>query len=229
MSDETFQRLLQEAMAKARCPACTVIDAIVFDELCQLQRQAVVNPETHTDVLTRGGYCADHFWYLDALTSPVSNAALLAPLMDRLADRLTAVAADLAASPALLRQGHEVIAGRLGVPAPCRVCERIGVWQDEVIAALLQFIANPGQRHRYADSGGVCLPHLARALGTCRDHELAEWLLHTAADHSRRLANDLREYVRKWHAKDRGWGPEDTAPRASIEKLVGAKRQRNTD
>jgi hypothetical protein len=80
MSDGTFDFLLDAAMDRAGCPVCSVVDAMVFEELCQLQRQAVVDPETRADVVARGGYCTDHFWYLEGLTSPVTNAQR-APLL----------------------------------------------------------------------------------------------------------------------------------------------------
>ena len=229
MPDPALHSLLGNAMDGRGCPLCSVLDSMVFNELCRLQRHAVVDPETHADVVARGGYCADHFWYLDALASPVTNAELLAPLMDRLAGRIGAVAAELAMNPSLLRQDASTIAARLGVPTACRVCESMTVWQTAAIDALLSSITEPPGSDRYARSGGLCLPHLAQALTTCKDRALAELLLHAAVDHSRRLAGDLRTYVRKWKEKDRGWGPEDAAPRCSIEKLVGAKRQRSSD
>jgi len=229
MSDKPLRRLLLDALARSACPVCAVIDALVFDELCHLQRAAVVDPETHADVVGHGGYCADHFWYLDALASPVTNAELLAPLMDRLAERLTAVAAQLTTNPALLRHGAVAISTRVGMLTSCRVCESERVWQGAAIAAMLDIIAESGEQQRYTRCDGLCLPHLAQALSVCKDRVLAESLLHTAVEQSQRLAADLRTYVRKWETKDRGWGPEDRAPQCSIEKLVGAKRQRGSN
>jgi hypothetical protein len=228
MSDAPLRNLLLDALSQPRCPVCTVLDSMVFDELCCLQREAVVDPDTHADVLARGGYCADHFWYLDGLASPVTNAQLLAPLIDRLAERLAALAGELAANPSLLRQGAAQLAARIGMPASCRVCESVGVWQAAAIAAMLDIIADSGLSH-YGHGGGLCLPHLAQALSACKDSALADSLVRAAVEQSRRFGGDLREYVRKWKAKDRGWGPEDAAPRCSIEKLVGAKRQRGSN
>jgi hypothetical protein len=228
MSDAPLRNLLLDAMSQLRCPVCSVLDAMIFDELCRLQRDAVVDPDTHADVLARGGYCADHFWYLDALASPVTNAELLAPLMDRLAERLAAVAGELARNPSLLRRDVMELAARIGMPVSCRVCDSVAVWQEAAIATMLEIIADSGLP-RYARAGGLCLPHLVQALSACKDRTLADSLLHAAVDQSRRLASDLREYVRKWKVKDRRRGPEGAAPRRSIEKLVGAKRQRSSD
>jgi len=226
MSDVALQALLLDAMAQRRCPVCNVRDSMVFDELCRLQREAVVDPDTHADVLARGGYCADHFWYLDALASPVTNAELLAPLMDRVADHLARIMADIRSSPGLLRHGAAEVATRLGLPATCRVCDRVATWERSAIEALLEIIADPRQAERYVQGSGLCLPHLAQAVSTCADRGIADDLLRMAAEQSRQLAADLREYVRKWKAKDRRWGPEDAAAFSAVEKLVGGNRQR---
>ena len=226
MSDVTLQALLLDAMAQRRCPVCNVLDSMVFDELCRLQREAVVDPDTHADVVARGGYCADHFWYLDELASPVTNAELLAPLIDRVVDRLAQIAADIRGNPSLLRQGATELATRFGVPTSCRVCDRVAMWERAAIEAVLAIIADPQQAERYTRSSGLCLPHLAQALSACADRGIADCLLHAAADQSRQLAAELREYTRKWKANDRRWGPEDAAPHSAVEKLVGGKKQR---
>jgi len=226
MSDVALQKLLVDAMAGHRCPVCSILDSMVFDELCQLQREAVVDPDTHADIVGRGGYCADHFWYLDELASPVTNAELLAPLMDRVVDRLAQIAADIRGNPNLLRQGATELATRFGVPTSCRVCDRVAMWERTAIETVLAIIADPQQAERYTRGSGLCLPHLAQALSACADRSIADCLLRNAADQSRQLAAELREYTRKWKANDHRWGPEDAAPRSAVEKLVGGKKQR---
>jgi len=224
MSDQSFQQLIVEAMAKAACPICTVLDAMVFEELCQLQRQAVVDPETHADVLARGGYCAEHFWYLDALASPVTNATLLAPLLDQVSDQLGTIAREVSGSTGLLRQAANQIAERLGTPRACRVCDRLRLWEDAALQALLAIIRESERRETYVSSTGLCLPHLARALSVCADRAVAAALVRAAEEQARRLATQLRTYVRKWQTRDRSWGPEEAAERAAIEKLVGGRQ-----
>ena len=225
MSDESFQQLIVEAMAKAACPICTVTDAMVFEELCQLQRQAIVDLKTHADVLARGGYCAEHFWYLDALASPVTNATLLAPLLDQVSEQLAAVAREVSGSAGLLRQAANQIAERLGAPRACRVCDRLRLWEDAALQALLAIIRQSEPREMYVSSTGLCLPHLARALSVCADRAVAAALVQAAEGQARRLAAQLRTYVRKWETRDRSWGPEDAAERAGIEKLVGGRHR----
>lgn len=225
MADESFQRLIVEALKKTACPICTVIEAMVLDELCQLQRQAVVDPEVHADVLARGGYCAEHFWLLDALASPVTNAALLAPLLEQVNEQVAAVVREITGSTALLRQSVNQIAERLGVPRTCRVCDRVRLWEDAALQALLAIMWEPERRELYESSNGLCLPHLARALTICADRTAAGVLVRSAEEQVRRLAVDLTTYVRKWEARDRSWGPEEAAERAAIEKLVGGKHR----
>jgi hypothetical protein len=196
---------------------------VIFDEACQLQRQAVVDPETHADVVARGGYCTDHFWYLEGLTSPVTNAQLLAPLIAGVRERCVALQKEL--TPNVLRAGAEDLARRLGAPRACRVCERIAVWERAAADAMLGIVADARRGARYADGDGLCLPHLAQVLSVCTDIAVAEILVSAGAEQTRRLAVQLSEYVRKWEARDRRWGPEESAPRVAIQKLVGSRHR----
>jgi len=225
MTDVALQEMLVDAMARRRCPVCSVLDEMVFTELSRLQREAVVDPETHADVVARGGYCADHFWYLDALASPVANAELLAPLIDGVTERMATLATDFAGNASVLRQGAAQLATRLGTPVSCRVCDRMAIWQTGAVDALLVIIADPEHTNHDAQSSGPCLRHLAQALSACPDQALAAELLQVAVQQSRQLAADLRTYVRKWKEKDRRGGPEEAAPRCAIEKLVGPNRR----
>jgi hypothetical protein len=212
-----------EAMAMRGCPVCRLVDSMVYDEMCQLQRQALVNPLVHADVIARGGYCADHFWQLEELASPVTNAQLLAPLMDRLAERLTGSANDLRNSPPATHAGPLAY---LGGCVTCRLCQHAAEWQTAVVDGLLTLVNNPEHQQRYIESDGLCLPHLSYALNFHADRAAAQYLLRAAVDHSRRLGTHLRKCVTKWKQKDRQSGPEDAAPYCAVQKLVGSKRRR---
>lgn len=225
MSDVTIQ-LLAAAMGGRGCAVCSVVRGLAFDELCQLQRQAVVDPQTRADVLARGGYCAEHFWVLDQLASPITNAALLAPLIERLSERIAAVAGEIGAHADVLRQDAAEIADRLGAPGACRVCVRTALWEQSAVASLLVIAREPSRWEQYQCSDGLCLPHLARTLSLCGDREIAQQLLRAADEQARRLAAELTLCMRKHAQHDRSWGVEEAAPHAAIEKLVGGQQRR---
>jgi hypothetical protein len=225
MSDVALQRLLLDAMAEPSCPICSVLDGMLYDELCQLQREAVVDPETNAAVIAAGGYCADHFWYLHELASPVTTAKLLAPLIDRVTEHLTALTAAIASNPSLLRHGTAQLRTRLGACASCRVCDRVALWQGAAVESVVAIMADSEMRQRYDASRGLCVPHLALVLSACTERSMADHLLSTAVEQSRRLAADLRTYVRKWQERDRRAGAEEAAPSCAIDKLVGPRRR----
>ncbi|HUI26082.1 MAG TPA: DUF6062 family protein [Candidatus Kryptonia bacterium] len=225
MRNTDLEDLLLEAMTRRQCPICGVLDALVFDELCQLQLHAVTDAETHAAVVARGGYCAEHFWYLVELASPVTNARLLAPLIDRVAERATACANAVAIDAALPRQGAVEIATRLGVPANCLVCEHVAAWETAAIEALRAIVGDPARWPAYANSDGACLPHLSRLVVMSHAPALARALLQVAANQAAQLADDLRVYVRKHESLDRRRGPEDGSPSCTVQKLVGARRR----
>lgn len=218
--------LLGAAMRGRGCPVCSIVRGLTFDELCRLQRRAVVDPGTHAEVVAGGGYCAEHFWGLERVASPVTMAALSMPLMERLAARIGALAAEMASGGDVLRRDAAEIADRLGAPRACRVCDRAVLWEESAIASLLAAADDSTGWDAYRRSDGLCLPHLAMTLSTCGDTRVAEQLLHAADEQARRLASELTTYLRKREALDRSSGPEEAAPPVAIEMLVGGWRRR---
>src|SRR6266571_2955032 len=78
-----FDKLLTHALERPFCPICLILQNKTTDMLCRLQFDAVRNEEVNVWVISAGGYCHFHFWYLHSLASAVTNAQLLEGLLQK--------------------------------------------------------------------------------------------------------------------------------------------------
>ena len=79
-----FDDLLTTALKQRGCPICMILQNKTNDLMCKLQFEAVHNQEFNALLLSVGGYCHFHFWYLEKLASPVTNAQLLEDLLGKI-------------------------------------------------------------------------------------------------------------------------------------------------
>lgn len=207
-SEPSIVALLSGALALPGCPTCRIVATLVHDELCRLQRDVIVDPRAMADVVACGGYCATHWWYLERLASPWTNARVLLPLIERLGARVQAAAS------------HEP---PQGVPQQraCPVCKRVAVWEDTAAAAVAALGDDDTRHAPYAAGMGLCVPHLAQTVERCSAPR-ALALLQDAATQAHRLAQALRTYLERHDAGEHPRGADAAAPRLAIEKLSGS-------
>ena len=74
--------LLIRALRGRICPVCLVLQTKTYELLCRLQLEAVRDEMVNALILSAGGYCHFHFWYLEKLASPVTNARLMEKLLN---------------------------------------------------------------------------------------------------------------------------------------------------
>src|SRR6266542_4832234 len=76
--------LLTRALRARICPICLVLQTKTNELLCSLQLNAVRDENVHRLVISTEGYCHFHFWYLEKLASPVTNAQLLEDILGKI-------------------------------------------------------------------------------------------------------------------------------------------------
>lgn len=214
--DEALEKLLLDAMDERRCPICSVLEALLFDEMCALQAAV---PDDDAATADSVGYCSEHLWYLQELSSSTTSAGRLAPLVERTAARLAEAATRTADN--FVRGDASQVAAALEVAASCRVCLWGARTEDAVLRVMVDTLAVPAHRERYSETPGVCLPHLCRVMEATDKREFATWLLREAAGQLARLGRQLRALTRE-HA---GIGTSTALPRAAAEALAGARRR----
>lgn len=192
------------------CPLCWVVEKCLNDFVAtSLQRW--INDERDSLVVAQG-YCSAHADLLLRWASPMGIVALYAPLLP--------IAANFVALWSALGRVPNV------KPSPlkprCPVCKERVAAEEIALKELLGWLGTEEGRQIYAESRGVCLPHLRR-LWTKATEELRSWLLQAQQDQLRRLSDDLQSYRRKRETLLRHaiTPAEETAWAAVVEKLAG--------
>jgi len=207
--------ILTRALVQRWCPICLILEQKTRDLLCRLQYDAVHDNEVKEFVITSGGYCHFHFWYLDKLTSPTTNAQLLEKLLEKIRTNFPDYQNTAQRDP-----------GRLVPDVHCPVCSSCRTWEEEFLALFVAKIAQTDFQALYYDSRGLCLPHLVQVLRLISDAKLITSLMAAAARQLELLIQELRLQVTKWRNKDRSPGEEQDSTYRAIEKLVGGSRYR---
>lgn len=207
---------LTKALAQHYCPICLILEDKTRDFLCRLQFDAVRKEEVKESVISAGGYCHFHFWYLHKLASPVTNAELLDALLERIRVEMP--------------DGHDVLKStpsNLITEVRCPVCFISGEWEEELLIVFTSKIEEEEEfRIAYQDSRGLCLPHLAKVLQQLVDSEVRAFLVTATCRQLDVLVEELKLQVAKWRNKDRSPGEEQDSTYRAIQKLVSGRNYR---
>lgn len=209
----TLDEALTKALVQRYCPICLILEDKTRDLLCQLQYDAVHNDETKEGVISSGGYCHFHFWYLERLTGPTTNAQLLDNLLERIRSGLPSK--------------HDVVKGpafTLGAEVRCPACSFSREWEEESLTVFASKIEEEEEfRTAYQCSRGLCFSHLAKVLQQLVDLEVRIFLVTATCRQLDALIQELKLQVTKWRNKDRSPGEEQDSTYRAIEKLVGGR------
>jgi len=190
-----------------------VLQSKTNDLLCSLQREAVRDEQVNAVVLAAGGYCHFHFWYLEKLASPVTNAQLLENLLAKINKECFEDNAGDAASS-------------FDDVSRCPVCRSCREWEENLLASFTKKIPEKDFCAAYERSPGLCLPHLSKALKKISEREQRAFLVQSGRRHLNTLIQELRLLTAKWHNKDRTPGRENDSSYRAIGKLVGGRHYR---
>jgi hypothetical protein len=192
---------------------CLVLQSKTNDLLCSLQRDAVRDEKMNAMVLSAGGYCHFHFWYLEKLASPVTNAQLLENLLAKInKDCFEDTAGDAASS--------------FDDVSRCPVCRSCREWEEILLASFAEKIPEKVFSAAYETSPGLCLPHLSKALRKISEREQRAFLVQSGRRHLNTLIQELRLLITKWQSKDHTPGRENDSSYRAIGKLVGGRHFR---
>jgi hypothetical protein len=211
----SFENTLTTALTQRHCTICYILSDKIYSLLCQLQYEVQHDSEVHTSVVAAGGYCHFHFWYLEKLTNPVTNAQLLESLLEGIRAEL-------------LRWQNvpERVAACLATAERCPVCCICRGWEEELLALFAARIPEKGFWAAYQHCWGLCLPHLVQILERLPDPEARAALITATCRQLDVLLQELRLQIVRRHTKDRSQGEEGDSTYRAIEKLVGGNKPR---
>jgi hypothetical protein len=164
-------------------------------------------------VLSAGGYCHFHFWYIEKLASPATNAQLLESLLTRIEREF-------------LGDANGAVATALDEEPRCPVCWFCRDWEDRLLTSFAARIQERDFRAAYETSRGLCLPHLSKVLKRLPNREQRCFLIASSRCQLDGLIKELRLLLTKWGNKDHHLGEEKDSPYRAIAKLVGGKYYR---
>ena len=196
--------LLLRALRTRICPFCAILQTRTNELLCHLQLEAVQDERVNTLVLSSGGYCHFHFWYLEKLASPVTNARLLEQLLDTLTRRNFEDSVDLNAG------------------AACPVCLSCRSWEETLVCFLADQLQDQDFRAAYEISPGLCVPHLSATAKKLPEEQRA-FLVQAVRRQLDAVIRDLRLLIEKWQNRNHTPGSESDASFRAIAKLIGGR------
>ena len=219
-----------EACADPGCPLCRVslrwggrfMAAILYEE--------VTDPHTRGRLKQSFGFCHDHAWQAADVGGTLLGISIIYRGLLGQIDKALAHASPGSQKSWWKKLGASSSADPGGIPGlapvdPCPACVYLAEMEETALVALTD--ALPGnQRLREGLSqanGGLCLPHLRRALELARSQEAFAFLQESTRTRLATLQGEMDEFIRKYDHRFRKeeWGEERDSWQRAIRWVAG--------
>ena len=190
------------------CVLCALLSQLEYHHLVRFGCAALETEEFKRDFYAGLGLCNWHFWELRRCFWGPGLAQTLLDVLEMMPANLGLADSD---SPL-----------RLLDKSACWLCRELSQDEADFVAHMSRFAEDGAFREVYAQSRGLCLPHIAPvAAAACS--EARRWLLNIELEHWHSLKQDLAEFVRKHNpALPAQKTPNvESGPTRCIQKLVG--------
>ena len=196
--------------------------AILYEE--------VTDPHTRGRLKQSFGFCRDHAWQAADVGGTLLGISIIYRGLLGQIDKSLAQAAPGDQKRWWQKLGASSSAEPAAPPGlapadPCPACLYLAEMEDTALVALTD--ALPGnQRLRDGLSqpnGGLCLPHLRRALGLARNQEAFTFLQESTRSRLATLQGEMDEFIRKYDHRFRKeeWGDERDSWQRAIRWIAG--------
>lgn len=218
---------LHAAYGQGQCPICALndrderryIDTALYDQ--------VTNVTWRAQIRDARGFCAPHTTRILTEGRSALGVALIADdLLKTLREMLGAPPSDSGGAWGRLRgalAGGRRSAGAVRGTRPCPLCLHLRHQTPVHVRSLLQDLATEAGRAAYADSLGLCVPHLIGALEGGDPPEGLPFLVEHQQRCWDRLGDELQEFIRKsdYQFSGEAIGDERDAWRRAFRLLSG--------
>jgi len=198
------------------CPICAAQGQALFDFFVDVQYALSKTQAAQRALAQERGFCSVHTWQFQQVASPQGISEGYAFLVEATATELRRLAG---------QPGEEIVA-RLGTFLSREGCAACQVLRETEAAQLDRFLAQiaaPEGQELYAQSAGLCLPHLRTSLAASPPRAVADFLVQEQVRHLEEISEDMRGYVLKRDALRRGLynRDEEIAWRRALVQLAG--------
>lgn len=224
---------LIEACARPGCPVCRCLVAESRAYLSALLYEQVTDPETRRALRLSWGFCNWHTWMLPDVESSAFGAAILCEdLVTRALRRTRRIRFGTRRGAvrrwlgALLGWRHRPALVELHERrAPCSACVDTARTQARYLETLVRFIDDASLRAAYAQSDGLCVPHVILAVEQGSEPAHVEMLVARTREAWVRIGRDLAAFIGKHDHRNREpYTEAEAASRArAFEMLAGAR------
>lgn len=192
---------LEEALQRGECALCWLAQQRLIRRVDSLLNEHLQDPQWRQSLREGDGFCPSHA-HLLLRRGYVLSLSLIAE------DVLSAV-------PMLVTQ-------RKPKAWRCQLCEAQAQELAQFAERLAQLLSTAEWRARYAQSNGLCLPHLQMVLRYAQG-EVRQWLVEDETQRWQHLRRQLQEVVRKhdYRFQLEPWGNETGSWRRAFHKLYG--------
>ncbi len=235
MSEERFVEFfrLVEACAHPGCPVCRCVTRGSRSYLDALLYEQVTDPDTRRAIRASWGFCNWHTWMLLEVEHAIFGSALIYAELVKLALSRTERLGERAGRPRLRgwlstllggRRRPSSVEGYLG-RAECPACAAAADTERRYLATVVTFIDDGDLATAYAQSDGLCVPHLFAVLEHDGERRQARVLVDRTREKWARLGQEISSFVSKHDYRNHE--PYTQAEAASyaraFEMLAGAK------
>ncbi|MDP9378553.1 MAG: DUF6062 family protein [Chloroflexota bacterium] len=225
---------LLEAFGREGCPVCRLALRRVESYLESISREGgLVDLSIRDRIRAAHGFCNEHAHQWLEQQHLLGTAIIYEDVLGHIADELRGLRFErrgwLSGVTSLRSLGGSGTGNRgpdaLQPHRECLACRALAEAEAAVLDTLLGSLQEPEFGRAYAGSAGLCVPHLATALGAARDESSFAALIEVALTRHEALREQLREIIRRHDYRYTGEaaGEERGAEARAVRHSVGER------
>jgi hypothetical protein len=184
---------LRDALAASGCPICVRVLSAGDDMLRRLLEHSSSRDNVRNRSLASRGLCGVHAWRIERTNLPVGLAEAYETFLQGQLEKLQSATVP---PRGRLRSIWAQLSGWRR-RRQCPACRAGQVMEQRDIRLLLDLITDMEFSRAFERSAGLCLPHLALALGFAPTHPNRPKLVEAHIPKIKHLQADLQDYIRR--------------------------------